>query len=93
MKFDPSLEPVSFLQADTENSNFVSKIKRLSQDSDTLVIGAERMIGLVEFSNEQGLVELKQMRGIHTGRVNDFVVKNERDIFSVGHEDAFLHKF
>jgi hypothetical protein len=33
------------------------------------------------------------MRGIQTDRVADFVVKNGRDIFSIGEGDQFIHKF
>lgn len=79
LRFDHSLKLESYLEIEG-CSDSVTKIRRLETPDSVFIYSAHKILGLVEIvKNASGGVELreiKQIRGIHAGKVNDFVVKD-----------------
>lgn len=91
IKFDKSLEEIDTLRLHADSMKNVFKVRRLP-DTDVLVVSGFEILSIVEFRDRKKLVELKQLRGLHTGEIFDFVLK-KREIFSVSSADGYIHKF
>lgn len=90
-KFDSSLEEIDTLRLHADSMKNVFRIRKIP-NSDALVVSGFEILSIIEFRGEKKLVELKQLRGLHSGEIFDLVLRG-REIFSVSSSDSYIHKF
>lgn len=91
LRFDKSLEEIDTLRLHADSMRNIFRIRRIPE-TDALIVSGFEILSIVEFRNRNKLVELKQLRGLHTGEIFDFVLRG-REIFSVASNDGYIHKF
>lgn len=89
--FDETLMEVGSFELHEASMKNIFKMKRL-QNQEVLVVSGFKMLSLVEFRDREKFVELKQLRGLHSGEIFDFCLRGN-DIFSICGQDSFIHKF
>ena len=91
LRFDSSLKEIDTLRLHADSMKNVFRIKRMN-GTDVLFLSGFEILSLVEFRDSKKFFELKQLRGLHSGEIFDFVVRG-REIFSVSGMDTYIHKF
>ena len=91
LTFDTTMREIDSLRLHADSMKNIFRIKRL-EGSNVLFLSGFEILSLVEFRDRDKFVELKQLRGLHSGEIFDFVLKG-REIFSVSGTDTYIHKF